>query len=113
MAQLSKHRNFKWLLHDIKFRLQRAVLKRLEDAPTEPPNVTVGIYCKGGKHRSVAMAEFLKHIGKTLEGFETVRLTHLSAPRWGRGTCRGYCEECRRDADGEREKAMQVAVDFW
>ena len=71
MAKMSKHKNFRWFLRDVKYWLQSAVLARAaEVVPGSPIEVVLAVYCRAGKHRSVAVAEFLKHIFVKLEGFK-------------------------------------------
>ena len=54
----------------------------------------VALYCKSGKHRSVASSFILKYIFEA-EGWMCPEVHHLSQLAWGRyNCCRGLCSEC-------------------
>ena len=76
----------------------------------DPPEVSVGLYCSKGRHRSVAAAMFLWHCLRQ-EG-RAVKVEHLSC--WD-GTCRGRCQECEGMAENValRDSAFENALRIW
>ena len=75
-------------------------------------DMVVALYCKSGKHRSVAVATCLEHILLTEEKFEA-EVKHLSERGWGFRICRGTCAECRSDSDEEKQSALRRAAEIW
>ena len=47
---------------------RRAVAKQMEARPGLALQMVIAVYCRSGKHRSVAIAECLRYIGETVEG---------------------------------------------
>jgi len=72
----------------------------------------VAVYCRAGKHRSVAVSQCLAHIGKAVQSLEVRDVQHLSRPRWGRNLCKGSCDECRGFSK-ERQSALEKAEQLW
>ena len=72
-----------------------ALSKHGHEQPGKRPELVVAVYCKSGKHRSVALSECLRHVCASVEGFDVAKVLHLSAPTWSRH-CRGegVCKDC-------------------
>ena len=104
IARMAEHKNFRfWLSHV--HREIRLVLQRER-------TVRIGLFCKKGRHRSVAAAWLLKHIGER-EGWMCT-VTHLCSHKWT-DTCGGRCDQCGEDSLGEarRQMALDKAWYFW
>ncbi len=69
----------------------------------------VGIYCRAGEKRSVALAAFVAHIVRELYGVE-VETAHLSDWFWRFRTCQGKCEECTLQPRRRRDAVLFDAV---
>jgi len=117
IARLAAHRNFpKWLAH-LKKRFVHAHEARVAaraakgDASGVVPTVTVALYCRAGKHRSVAAAIILVHI-LNAEGWECSAPRHLSERRWSRYCCKGVCRECTDPSD-ELKNTLEKALAMW
>jgi len=94
IARLCRHRNFPSWLAGVKRQFSRAVQADAGGRDQVQNPVTVAVYCRSGKHRSVAAAVILAHILRS-QGWACPPLRHLSQPRWGRVCCQGLCEECQ------------------
>ena len=105
IARMAEHKNFRfWLSHV--HREIRLVLQRER-------TVRIGLFCKKGRHRSVAAAWLLKHIGER-EGW-TCTVTHLCSDKWNY-RCREWCRECREGSPRGKEiriMALDKAWGFW
>ena len=76
--------------------------------------MVVAVYCRSGTHRSLAVAECLRHIGNTVEGLMFLApVKHFTKPKWGNKVCKGMCEECQNDADGLRQISLECAAALW
>ena len=106
------HRHFYNYFRDAKQEWNRAVAYHNDKQPGSPLHLVVAIYCRAGKHRSVAVAECLRHVATAVEGFSVDEVCHLSKPRWNRRLCKGDCEECRTSTS-EKEQAMMHAEQIW
>ena len=72
----------------------------------------VAFYCKSGTHRSVALAEIIRSIFSSDEGFEVLAVTHLAKPKWGKRICKGTCLECTFPSQ-HRQHDLQHALQMW
>ena len=70
-----------------------------------PIHITVAVYCRSGKHRSVAAAIVLGHIFKAMGWSCEEEPTHLSRTQWGNKSCKWNCDECA-------QKPNQLSVLF-
>jgi hypothetical protein len=90
IAGICSHRRLPSLLRDIKMHLQ-----------SSPADVHIGLQCRSGKHRSVAMASILENIIG-----EKIEVHHANANAW-RDDCRtGRCHSCNSPADYEAVLAI-------
>ena len=96
MQRIMNHKNFRTWLRQVKHRFLIAAENRF--AMTRAANgscvdVGLALYCKSGKHRSVATALILRHILR-MEQWGVAEVRHLSQKYW-RGVCvPGRCDEC-------------------
>lgn len=114
IARVVKHNNFLWFLKSVKREWTRALRRRRDDQVLysgSPPLLSIAIYCKAGKHRSVAVAVVLRHILSNAEGCVCCEPKHLSAKWWAR-CCGGECSECTQPPD-EYDETLQKALDLW
>ena len=70
---------------------------------------TVALYCRSGKHRSVAIALILKHVLRA-EGWDCIELAHLSSRSWGQWCCNGRCNTCLDPARAQHAYAQALAT---
>ena len=87
MHEMSNHPRFRGELGNVR----DALVSYLRAGDAEP--FTIAVFCRSGKHRSVAMATLVYHCLHWGMGMELVSFDHLTD--YWRGTCRGTCEECR------------------
>ena len=72
-------------------------------------DLVLAVFCKSGKHRSVAIAHCLRYLAVN-EGLD-VHVNYLSEPDWGR-MCRG-CNKCLKDPSGLRQRSLTIALHYW
>lgn len=90
IAGICSHRTLPSLLRDIKMHLQSSTV-----------DMHIGLQCRSGKHRSVAMASILQNITG-----ERIQVHHANANAW-RDDCRtGRCHSCNSPADYEAALAI-------
>lgn len=87
----------------------RMSIKEVLDRQRKDREVRVALYCRSGKHRSVAGARFLEHIAEA-EGW-AYKVEHLASKSW-KNICRGHCEECQGSPE-IREEALTEALRIW
>lgn len=78
-------------------------------------SLSVVVFCKSGKHRSVAACIVLRHILCMGGVYPFLRIQDpidLSCREWGPNCCRGVCPECL-SMDGGREAALNYAYRKW
>ena len=86
----------------------------MEARPGLPLQMVIAVYCRSGKHRSVAIAECLRYIGETVEGLMFLHpVKHLAKPTWGKSMCKGTRWKCKNDVDGLRQKCLEYAAAEW
>ena len=112
MKQIIRHWHFDNYFRDAKQLWDAAVAYHNERQTGSPLQLVIAAYCRGGKHRSVAVAECLRHVATAVEGFNVDEVCHLSKPRWNRRLCRGDCEECTTSSP-EKEEALIHAEEIW
>lgn len=111
VSRISKHWNFRRWLRGVRKKLVEAIKNADVAAPTRN-KIVVAVYCRAGKHRSVAASIILERIFKN-ECWEVPQITHLSSVRgWGK-SCKGKCEECIKEPDPTREDALKNAWEVW
>ena len=113
ITRLCEHRNFDgWLWH-AKQVILRACQRKCAQVGMDRKAwcVTVALYCRSGKHRSVAGARIIEHILASA-GFESVPVTHLSQSRWGSSMCKGMCFECQNPPP-ELQDVLNRAYEKW
>lgn len=108
IMRICQHRNFRRWLTWVKSEFDKAYENRTA-AAGETIMVTIALYCRVGKHRSVATAVVLAYI-LAAEGWDC-HVKHLSMARWGK-SCWGECEECRGWPD-ELSIALDDALKVW
>ncbi len=72
--------------------------------------VGIALYCRAGKHRSVAGGIILRHI-LGAEGWSG-GLRHLSRESWARHCCHGRCAACLAGPPA-LQAALGAAHDMW
>ncbi len=80
--------------------------------------LVIGVYCKSGKHRSVAATAVLQHCLEVMEPWAsvTVDIHHTSTPYWassGCGNCLRTCQApsaTRTDALREARQALRLVL---
>ena len=102
VGSLCHHRNFWYWLRDVKRRFQ----KELEKSG----DISVAIYCKRGKHRSVAAAVILRHIFQS-EGYQCSNAWHMSYKQWT-FCCYLDCDVCCNPPE-EMQTHLDMALDYW
>ena len=93
--------------------MKKALSKHRQEQPGKRPELVVAMYCKSGKHRSVAVSKCLRHVCASVEGFE-VEVLHISAPTWRR-VClgdEGACLSCSSFAE-VKKAALWHAEQIW
>mmetsp|Transcript_103205 Transcript_103205/g.199975 ORF Transcript_103205/g.199975 Transcript_103205/m.199975 type:complete len:289 (-) Transcript_103205:985-1851(-) len=110
ITRICQHRNFGRWLNSVRARIGEAaaVSAARGDAGPAGPSLTIGVYCRSGKHRSVAAAIILQHV-LCRDGWDCRDPRHLSAPRWS-SCCKGQCSECRNPSQ-EVQKQLQDTLD--
>lgn len=112
ISRLVEHQRFPVFVQSLRHRWLQALTQRLQEHTGSELVFVVAVYCRMGKHRSVAVAHCLAHIGKEVHGFEVDEVKHLSRPRWGKNLCKGFCDECRGFSQ-ERQHAFNKAEHLW
>lgn len=78
-------------------------------------SVAIGVFCRSGRHRSVACARILAHCLEA-EGWQchTKHLAALRPKEWAR-TCGGSCTACEGKGKyaAKREAALTRALEVW
>ena len=92
MQRILWHKDFGSCLADVWVRWRRAVAAQMKDRPGKPLEMVVAVYCRSGKHRSLAIAECLRHIGEIVEGL----------------VCFGSCEALLETGMGQHDVQMNV-----
>lgn len=110
ITRLCQHRNFPSWLNNAKRRFKEAFMSVGKRGSPSPQSLSVAVYCRRGKHRSVAAACILHHIFES-EGFECPQIKHLSYAHW-RNCCRLECWECQNPPD-EIQVQLQNALKQW
>jgi len=89
-------------------RLRREVPYHLKNVG----QVKIAMYCRTGRHRSVACATFLKHFAHAEQW--NCKVTHLSQKKWNK-ICKGECAECMPCGTQEsmRREAFAKALSLW
>ena len=114
MNRIVENRKFKPFLQDVSKKWRRAVAEQMKQHPGLPLQMVIAVYCRSGKHRSVAIAECLRYIGETVEGLMFLHpVKHLAKPTWGKNMCKGTCSKCKNDVDGLRQKCLEYAAAEW
>lgn len=113
VQRLCQHRNFPTWLKNAwhKFRKVAEARGEMWSRKQLMKPVTIGVYCRAGKHRSVAAAGILKHIF-TATGYMCPEVRHLSYAMWGRNCCKGRCEECQQPPP-ELQDTFNDALQRW
>ena len=103
ISRIVYHHNFQKYLRYVKH-----IWKRWR---ASGPDLVVALYCRSGKHRSVAIAECLRRIAGSIEGMCVADVIHLSKCHW---QCfrRGTCAECS-EVSPRRCEAFQRVEQLW
>ena len=80
MSRVVNHKKFPVVLERVKRQWQIAVAKQERNPQGEELDLVIAVYCEHGKHRSVAVAECLRHIGEQIEGLRVI-VNHLCKQR--------------------------------
>jgi len=115
IARLVRHQNFRRWLAKLKADFDRSASAARASAQGAGgwhlADLGVALYCKSGKHRSVAGAIIMRHI-LLEEGWSCPDMRHLSQNLWGRRCCGGLCEECRKPPASLQE-SLAWAYEVW
>jgi RNase adaptor protein for sRNA GlmZ degradation len=113
IMRIVQHWNFNGYMKHVKAQWKKAVAKQKHDRPDQKElEFVVAVYCRSGKHRSVAIGECLRYIGERVEGLRFVApVKHLSQKRWGNNMCKGGCEECKDEF--QRRIYLEEAAAAW
>lgn len=113
VQRLCQHRNFPTWLKNAwhKFRKVAEARGDMWSKTQVMKPVIIAVYCRAGKHRSVAAAGILKHIF-TATGYMCPEIRHLSYDKWGRNCCKGRCEECLQPPP-ELQDTFNDALQRW
>jgi len=115
IARLVRHQNFRRWLAKLKADFDRSAAAARASAQGAGwgnlADLGVALYCKSGKHRSVAGAIIMRHI-LLAEGWSCPDMRHLSQNFWGRRCCGGLCEECRKPPASLQE-CLAWAYEVW
>ena len=109
LEKFVQHKDFKPYMQQVARLWREAVEKKKRRGE----NFVVFVYCRWGKHRSVAIAELLQRIGVAVEGLQSRKITHLSKRHWGWSKCRGNCQECAHDPGGVRGRVWDLVEKVW
>jgi len=107
IAGICQNRNFdRWLRHT------KRCFKRIWNQPKAPnlEKMTIAVFCRAGRHRSVAVSIILFHI-LTNEGYTCEFPKHLSSYHWRR-CCGGNCDECTAPGE-ELDVVLNAALKSW
>lgn len=119
MARLVEHPEFEDFLRSVRRQIEAKVEERRRAADKaggggEPIFVTlrVGLYCKSGRHRSVAFGNLMHYIGENHDSlFRSVDLCHQDLNAHGRERC--DCTICMDENLQRRELAKCQALEYW
>lgn len=125
IKRICQHRNFESWLAWVKRQFTRAHVSAVRAASCDaavtsvsvlagtPPaqSLTLAVYCRSGKHRSVAAATILSHVLRA-QGWACPPPRHLSKARWGKFCCRGLCEECL-NPPAQLQETLDAALRAW
>ena len=103
VARICNHRKFKLWLSKLKRQFALAIAQGGPDL-----KFTMAMYCRSGKHRSVAAAVIAKHILE-YEGWRCSPLNHLSMRFW----TRKMRNDLYQDEDLVRADALEKALKMW
>jgi hypothetical protein len=109
--RLVHHSHFKWYLKDVVKRQWKEILAKKRAEGDVAPSLVIAVYCRSGKHRSVAVAECLKYIGEKAESLDVLERRDLSRARWGK-ICKGGCNDCAGYSQ-MRQSAFEHAMRVW
>eukprot|EP00418_Pyrodinium_bahamense_P076976 CAMPEP_0179068408 /NCGR_PEP_ID=MMETSP0796-20121207/29987_1 /TAXON_ID=73915 /ORGANISM="Pyrodinium bahamense, Strain pbaha01" /LENGTH=510 /DNA_ID=CAMNT_0020765463 /DNA_START=109 /DNA_END=1641 /DNA_ORIENTATION=- len=112
ISRITQHVHFPRYMRDVRRQWSRTLSLCMMGQRGVPTELVVAVYCRQGKHRSVAVAECIRHIAETVEHFHVQEVQHLSKARWGKNVCKGGCEECR-DFSAQRQSALHRAEKIW
>jgi len=112
ITRICQHRNFSRWLSSVRNRLGAAAAAGAARGAAAPaaPLLTIAVYCRSGKHRSVAAALILQH-GLRGAGWHCSDPKHLSERRWV-SCCKGQCIECRNPPQ-ELQSTLDKALLAW
>ena len=113
MCNLVHHSDFEnWLLA-AKLQFERCLRLRGKLANFAGVIIIV-VYCRSGKHRSVAVCHVLRHIlnEQTTHKLRAEDPVDLMCTSWGRKCCYGVCPECI-SMPPCRQAALIRALTFW
>eukprot|EP00930_Biecheleria_cincta_P030802 TRINITY_DN21348_c0_g1_i1.p1 TRINITY_DN21348_c0_g1~~TRINITY_DN21348_c0_g1_i1.p1 ORF type:complete len:589 (-),score=109.82 TRINITY_DN21348_c0_g1_i1:127-1893(-) len=113
VQRLCQHRNFPSWLQSValKFRKVQEARRNSTCKDNWTKSITIAVYCRAGKHRSVAAAGILKHIFEAT-GYRCPEARHLSYDKWGRNCCKGQCKECL-EPPPELQDTLREALQRW
>ena len=100
MHRIVNHKKFRFFIEGVQRQWRQAVASQRKYREDKELHLVIAVYCRQGKHRSVAIAECLRHIGEEVEGLKLTReVNYLSKKEWGYRMCRcrTNCIECVYD----------------
>jgi hypothetical protein len=114
IRRIVRHDNFRRWLGALKADFRSAAQARsaqAEVARSGHVEVGVALFCRAGKHRSVACAIILAHILGAV-GWSCLGPRHLSRGSWGRRCCLGQCADCLASPPA-LQSALDAALQVW
>ena len=107
VARMVEHRRFPQFLDSLYFAWQQIML-----CMKKGTKVRIVLFCKSGRHRSVAAALLAAHLFEATEGMPAPAGTvHLCASWWSQ-LCPRNCPECTRQSE-VRDMALHTARKMW
>lgn len=70
----------------------------------------IAIFCRSGRHRSVAVSEIIKYCLELDKGDLNLTTWHFGKQFWHRTTCQGRCRQC---ASNCVTRELEIAADIW
>ena len=102
-----QHRRFPCFLDSLYFAWQH-----IGKCINRGAQIRIILFCKSGRHRSVAAALVAAHLFECTEGMPVPRSTRHVCAYWWSQLCPKDCPKCERQS-GIRDKALHQAREMW
>ena len=113
IARVIQHEKFREWILEARDLILDAVRRHTSEGRSGP--VLVVVYCRSGKHRSVACVQIIRHALQVVEDIECLAVRHLRLqPKW----CRvSGCTACVAGVDPEEDRVrkahLEMAAGVW